>query len=58
VTNEMAIDGLIRNPSVAIWWDSDFFQATPEFTQYVDSLRTKPDSSWQWVDIARKYDDA
>jgi hypothetical protein len=58
VTNEMAIDGLIRNPAVAIWWDSGFFQATREFTQYVDSLRTKPDSSWQWVDIARKYDDA
>ena len=58
VVNEMTIDGLIHNPAVAIWWDSGFFQASDEFAAYVESLRNRSDSTWQWVDIARLWDDA
>ena len=56
--NEMTVDGLIRNPAVAVWWESGFFQANEEFAECVEELRRKPDASWQWVDIARVFDDA
>ena len=57
IQNEMTIDGLIRNKAVAAWWDSGFFQRSKEFAEYVENLRNKSNSSWQWVDIARHFDD-
>ena len=55
--NEMTIDGLIRNLAVAIWWDSGFFQANEPFAQCVEEIRQRSEVSWQWVDIARLYDE-
>ena len=56
--NEMTIDGLIHHRTVVIWWDSGFFQANRNFAKCVEDLRNKPDSTWQWIDIARLWDDA
>ena len=55
--NEMTIEGLMQNKAVAIWWDSKFFQASDEFRELVERLRKNSDAQWQWVDIARVFDE-
>ena len=57
-SSQKTIDGLIHNPNVQVWWDSGFFQANESFSQLVSELRSNAGTSWQWVDIARLYDDA
>lgn len=57
--NEMSIDGLMRARSVQIWWESGFLQASTDFSKRVDEIRLEgSDKPWEWVDIARLYDDA
>ena len=59
VMNEMSISGLMKSRSVSLWWESGFFQATPDFKQRVEEIRKEgSDIPWQWVDIARVFDDA
>jgi len=55
--NEMSIVGFLRNRSVSIWWESGFFQASPDFAKHIEMLR-KDDKGidWNWVDIARVFD--
>ena len=58
-SNEMTVEGLLRNRSVQLWWESGFFQASPEFAKYVEDLRkSSGEASWGWVDIARVFDGA
>ena len=57
--NEMSIDGLMRARSVQIWWESGFLQASTDFSKRVDEIRSEgSDKPWEWVDIARLFDEA
>ena len=38
--------GLLRNPLVSGWWDSEISAFTPEFFDYVESRRTEKDIAW------------
>ncbi len=58
-SNEMTIEGLLRNRSVQLWWESGFFQASSDFAAHVETLRKNSgEAEWEWVDIARVFDDA
>ena len=51
------IAGFMQNEAVTLWWESGFFQASPQFAAYVDKLRqNQDDADWAWVDIARIFD--
>ena len=55
---DSAMRGMLRAPSVQRWWETGFFNGSPEFRAYVDGILAESDhGEWDWVDIARAYDD-
>ena len=56
---DKVVRGLFASPAVQKWWESGFFNGSPEFMTYVDTIHTEAThGEWRWVDIARAYDES
>lgn len=56
---DKVVRGFFASPAVQKWWESGFFNGSPEFMTYVDAIHAETKhGEWRWVDIARVYDES